>query len=45
MTKSPTLPDALPLRTVMVVVCGFIGAELGSRRLSNPTIQKVLVPV
>jgi hypothetical protein len=45
LTKSPTLPAALPLWAVVVVLGGFIGAELGSRRLPNPAIQKVLALV
>ncbi len=45
LTKSPTLPAALPLWAIVVLIGGFIGSELGSRRLANPVIQKVLALV
>ncbi len=42
LSKSPTLPEALPLWVIVVVLGGLIGSELGSRRLANPIIQKLL---
>jgi hypothetical protein len=42
---SPALPSALPYWGVAAVIGGFIGAEYGSRRLPNPTIQKLLAIV
>ena len=39
------LPIALPYWAVAAVVAGFIGAEYGSKRLANPTIQKLLALV
>jgi uncharacterized membrane protein YfcA len=36
---------ALPLWGLVVVVGGYIGAEYGSRRLGNPTIQRLLALV
>ena len=44
-TSSPALPSALPYWAVAAVVGGFIGAEYGSKRLGNPTIQKLLAVV
>lgn len=43
--KSPALPAALPYWGIAAVIGGFIGAEYGSRRLPNPTIQKLLAIV
>lgn len=40
-----TLPDALPYWALAAVVGGYLGAEFGSRRLANPTIQKLLAGV
>lgn len=45
MTAAPALPSALPYWAVAAVVGGFIGAEYGSKRLGNPTIQKILAVV
>jgi len=45
MTAAPALPAALPYWAVAAVVGGFIGAEYGSKRLGNPTIQKILAVV
>lgn len=45
MTSAPTLPAALPYWAAAAVAGGFIGAEYGSRRLGNPTIQKILAVV
>lgn len=42
MSASTTLHPALPLWGLLVVVGGLIGAEYGSRRLGNPTIQRLL---
>lgn len=44
-SKSPTLPSALPLWAAVAVIGGFIGAEYGSKRLGNPVIQKLLALV
>lgn len=42
---SPAMPAALPYWGVVAVIGGFIGAEYGSRRLPNPSIQKLLALV
>lgn len=39
------LEPALPLWALVVIVGGYIGAEYGSRRLGNPTIQRLLAAV
>jgi hypothetical protein len=44
-TTAPELPSALPYWAVAAVVGGFIGTEYGSKRLGNPTIQKLLAVV
>jgi len=44
-TIAPALPSALPYWAVAAVTGGFIGAEYGSKRLGNPTIQKILAVV
>ncbi|MAL98997.1 MAG: hypothetical protein CL583_11195 [Alteromonadaceae bacterium] len=44
-TSSPALPTALPYWAVAAVLGGFVGAEFGSKRLGNPTIQKLLAVV
>jgi len=41
----PALPIALPYWAVAAISGGFIGAEYGSRRLCNSTIQKLLAVV
>jgi uncharacterized membrane protein YfcA len=41
----PTLPSALPYWAVMAIAGGFIGAEFGSKRLSNPAIKRLLAVV
>jgi uncharacterized protein len=45
MTKAPILPSALPLWALVVVIGGYIGAEYGSKRFRNPTLQKLLALV
>lgn len=45
LSKSPTLPAALPMWAIAAVIGGFIGAELGSRHLGNQAIQRVLAVV
>ncbi|MEQ1545625.1 sulfite exporter TauE/SafE family protein [Methyloglobulus sp.] len=45
LSKSPALPSALPIWAIVVVIGGFIGAEYGSKRFGNPTIQKLLALV
>lgn len=44
-TVSPELPSALPYWAVAAVAGGLVGAEYGSKRLGNPTIQKLLALV
>ncbi len=41
-TSVRSLPAALPLWAVAAAVGGFIGAELGSRKLGNTALQRVL---
>lgn len=43
--KSPILPSALPYWVVVAILGGLIGAEYGSRQLSNPSIRKLLALV
>jgi len=45
MTTNFTVPSALPLWVVAALVGGAIGAEYGSRRLGNPSIQRLLALV
>jgi uncharacterized protein len=45
LSKTSTLPDALPLWALVVVVGGYIGAEYGSKRFRSPTLQKLLALV
>ena len=45
LSKAPALPSALPLWALVVLVGGFIGAEYGSKRFRNPTLQKLLALV
>lgn len=45
MSSSTGFHPALPLWAAVVMVGGFIGAEYGSRRLRNPTIQRLLAVV
>src|SRR5690606_27895025 len=45
MTTDPVWPAALPWWALAALAGGFIGAEYGSRRLGNPTIQKLLALV
>ncbi len=44
-TSAPALPSALPYWAVAAVIGGYVGAEYGSKRLGNPTIQKLLAVV
>lgn len=45
-TKGPyVIPAALPVWLGVVLVGGYMGATLGSRRLGNPTIQRLLAVV
>jgi len=44
-TTAPELPSALPYWAIAAVVGGFIGAEYGSKRMGNSTIQKLLALV
>ena len=44
-TSLDILPKALPLWMLAAVLGGFIGAEYGSKRLANPTLQKLLALV
>lgn len=41
-STSQTLPAAFPFWAVAAILGGFIGAEYGSRRLGNPSIQRLL---
>ena len=45
MSKGITLPAALPYWALAAVIGGYIGAEYGSKRLTNPTIRKLLALV
>jgi uncharacterized membrane protein YfcA len=45
MATATTFHPALPLWAGVVVVGGYVGAEYGSRRLRNPTIQRLLAVV
>ena len=45
MATAPALPQALPYWAVAAVVGGYVGAEYGSRRLGNPSIQRLLAVV
>jgi len=45
MRSAPTLPSSLPYWAIAAVLGGFVGAEYGSKRLGNPTIQKLLAAV
>lgn len=44
-SKTAALPDGLLYWAVAVVIGGWIGSELGSRRLGNPMILKLLALV
>lgn len=44
-SSSPEVPAALPYWAAAAVVGGFVGAELGSRRLRSPAIRKILAAV
>lgn len=41
-TKTPQLPEGLMIWAVAAVLGGYIGAEYGSNRFSNPTIKRLL---
>lgn len=45
MTHTQTLPASLPYWAIAAVIGGFVGAGLGSRKLGNPTIQRLLALV
>lgn len=45
LTKHPTLPPQLPYWAIAVVAGGLVGAELGSKRLANPTLRRLLALV
>ena len=40
-----SLPAALPLRALVAAIGGFIGAELGSRKLGHVGLQRILAVV
>lgn len=42
---APALPEALPLWAMAAVCGGLVGAELGSRRIGNTAIQRLLAVV
>ena len=41
-TKTPQLPEGLPVWAVAAVAGGYIGAEYGSKRFGNPTLKRLL---
>jgi len=41
-SNTPHLPDGIVIWAAVAVIGGYIGAEFGSRRLSNPTIKILL---
>jgi len=43
--KTIVLPAALPYWALAAVIGGYLGAEFGSKRLSNPSIRKLLALV
>jgi uncharacterized protein len=45
LTKSPILPAGLVYWALAAIAGGLIGAEFGSKRLTNPTIRKLLALV
>lgn len=45
LSKTPTLPPGLAYWAVAAIAGGWIGAEYGSKRLTNPTIRKLLAVV
>ena len=45
LSKTPTLPAGLAYWAVAAIAGGWIGAEYGSKRLTNPTIRKLLAVV
>lgn len=45
MTKPVTFPPMLPYWIVAAIAGGLIGSELGRRRLSNPTLRRLLAVV
>jgi uncharacterized protein len=42
---SAAIPTPIPLWALAAVIGGFVGAELGSRRLASPTIRRLLAVV
>ena len=44
-TSAPAMPSALPYWALAAMTGGYLGAEYGSKRLGNPTIQKLLAVV
>lgn len=45
MSKGINFPSALPFWAMAAVIGGYIGAEYGSKRLTNPAIRKLLALV
>jgi len=45
MTKPVTFPAMLPYWVVAAILGGLIGSELGRRRLTNPTLRRLLAVV
>lgn len=45
LARGVSLPEALPLWAVAALVGGFVGAELGSRRLGKPALKRLLAAV
>lgn len=42
MSTNPTLPSAMPIWAVAAIAGGYLGADYGSKRLTNPAILKLL---
>jgi len=41
-SKTPQLPEGLPIWAIAAVIGGYIGAEYGSKRLASPMIKRIL---
>ena len=41
-SKGAVLPDTFPYLAIAVIIGGYIGAEIGSKKLGNPAILKML---